>query len=211
MHAHINTNQLTHSCLLFARRRYGVKFNTQILDILYGCELLSNSNWRLASARFTCLPAGHCHRRSSSKPLPHTQATIVLSRYSNPVIHSHAWLWLPSIHQGSSLVQYQHISLFMMGPVVASSLLNVKGMLIKWCGTPIRCWNQRAKVYSVSTAWSETREILCAPLHLIYVLIFQIVSIFLTGRNNISGRTMSKFVTKASQKCGIQYKMKLHS
>ncbi len=128
---------------------YSVNFNTQILDILYGCELLSYSNRCLASALFTLLPAGRCHRRSPSKPLPHIQATIVLSRYSNSILSSFTALRgfrFPTAHQASRLELCQHILLFMMGPVVASSFLNVKGMLIKRCSTPVHCWNQGAKI-----------------------------------------------------------------
>lgn len=46
------------------RWRYSVNFNTQILNILSGCELLSNTNWCLARSLFTFRPAGHCRRRS---------------------------------------------------------------------------------------------------------------------------------------------------
>lgn len=48
----------THTAVFYlpgssSRWWYIVNFNTQILDILYGCELLSNSNWCLASGRFS--------------------------------------------------------------------------------------------------------------------------------------------------------------
>lgn len=159
MEAHKHTD--SHTAVFYlpgSSRRwwYSVNLNTQILDILYGCELLSNSNQYLASVPLTFLPAGHCHRTSPREPLPHVYR-LLLSRHSNSVFHSPA-LQLPTEHQDSMLELCQHILLFMMGPVVASSLLNVKGMLIKPRSTPAHCWNQGAKIYSVSMNSSETNN-----------------------------------------------------
>lgn len=83
------------------RWRYSVNFNTRILGILRGCELLSNSN--RCSALFTFLPAGHCHRRSPSEPLPtHTGCHCPLFRYSfsQPCMGS-APDRTPSLHVGA--------------------------------------------------------------------------------------------------------------
>lgn len=130
---------------------YIVNFNTQILDILYGCELLSNSNWRLASGRFSFRTAGHCRRRSSSNPFPHIQAIIDLSTCRKSIFHSLAQVqlpdWTPLETRTPGLELHQHILLCMTGLAVARSmLLNVKGMLIKRCNKPTQGWNQDAKI-----------------------------------------------------------------
>lgn len=96
------TNTHTHTAVFYlpgSSRRwwYSVNFNTQILDILYGCELLSNSNQRLASACFTFLALGHCHR-SQRKVVPHIQTTFVPACGRNSVFHSprlySSWLYM---------------------------------------------------------------------------------------------------------------------
>lgn len=74
--SHIHTHTpVTHSCLLFAqiqrRWRYSVNFNTQILDILYGGELLFDPNQRLSWTRFPFLAAGNV-----SQPLSYIQVTV---------------------------------------------------------------------------------------------------------------------------------------
>ena len=79
---------------------------------------------------------------------PRVQAAIVLSRYSNSLFHSPARVRLPDSTLGLCVgAASAYFCLFMMGPVEASPLLNVKGMLIKRCSTPARCWNEGLKVY----------------------------------------------------------------
>lgn len=70
---HTNTHWLAHTAVFYlpgSSRRYSVNFNTQILDILYGCELLSNSNWCLASAHFAFLPAGSLSQKEFGQASP---------------------------------------------------------------------------------------------------------------------------------------------
>lgn len=174
MRAHTHTN--SHTAVFYlpgSSRRwwYSVNFNTRILDILYGCELPSNSNRCFASALCAFLPAGHCHRRSPRKPL------LMCTGCYCPLLGT-ATLFCTALNgfgsrlytESSTLELCQHILPFMMGPVVASSLLNVKGMLIKWCSTPANCWNQEAKnIQYICELVRDLQWYLYAGMHLIRV------------------------------------------
>lgn len=86
-----HTHRLTRSCLLFARIparrwRYTVNFNTGILDILHGCELLSNANRPTLGLDALCLPASRSlsqrepeqSRARTYRPLLSSAGTVAL-------------------------------------------------------------------------------------------------------------------------------------